>query len=92
MALDAVKDVFVNRIEPTNRGAKLADVWSIENVWGILKEKLRGREYKNIEDLKTEIKKEWKKFNVSVCQRMIDKIPARLKMFIDEDSNQIKKH
>ncbi len=92
MALDAVKDVFVNRIEPTNRGAKLADVWSIENVWGILKEKLRGREYKNIEDLKTEIKKEWKKFNVSVCQRMIDKIPARLKMFIDEDSNQLKKH
>jgi hypothetical protein len=92
VALDAVKDIFVNRIEPTNCGAKLADVWSIENVWGVLKEKLRGREYKNIEDLKTEIKKEWKKFNVSVCQRMIDKIPARLKMFIDEDSNQIKKH
>jgi hypothetical protein len=70
----------------------LADVWPIENVWGILKEKLQGCEYKNIEDLKTEIKKEWRKFNLSVCQRMIDKIPARLKTVIDEDGNQIKKH
>lgn len=92
VALDAVKHVFINRIQPTDCDAKLADVWPIENVWGILKEKLQGREYKNIEDLKTEIKKEWRKFNVSVCQRMIDKIPTRLKKVIDEDGNQIKKH
>ncbi len=57
VALDAVKRVFVNRIEPVDCAAKLADVWPIENVWGILKEKLRGREYNDIEELKNDIKK-----------------------------------
>ena len=37
-------------------------------------------------------KKEWKKINVSLCQRMIDKIPARLKLVIDQGSNQIQEH
>ena len=43
MALEAVNDVFVNRIDLKDCAAKLADYWPIENVWGILKERLRGQ-------------------------------------------------
>ncbi|CAF5069302.1 unnamed protein product, partial [Rotaria sp. Silwood1] len=89
VSLDAVKYVFINRIEVIDCDAKLADVWPIENVWGILKEKLRGREYSHIEQLKNDIKKEWQKFSVSLCQQMMDKIPARLKLVINQGSNQI---
>ncbi|CAF3884187.1 unnamed protein product, partial [Rotaria sp. Silwood1] len=92
VALNAVKRVFINRIEPKDCAAKLADVWLIENVWDILKEKLRGREYSDIAELKNDIKKEWKKTIVSLCQRIIDKIPARLKLVIDQDGNQIQEH
>ncbi|CAF1484209.1 unnamed protein product, partial [Rotaria sp. Silwood1] len=92
VALNAVKRVFINRIEPKDCAAKLADVWLIENVWDILKEKLRGREYSDIAELKNDIKKEWKKTIVSLCQRIIDKIPVRLKLVIDQDGNQIQEH
>ncbi|CAF5043832.1 unnamed protein product, partial [Rotaria sp. Silwood1] len=43
VTLDAVDHVFDYLIKPKDCAAKLADVWPIENVWGILKEKLRGR-------------------------------------------------
>ncbi|CAF4195086.1 unnamed protein product [Rotaria magnacalcarata] len=92
VALNAVKRVFINRIESKDCNAKLADVWPIENVWGALKENLRGREYDNIEQLKDDIKKEWIKFSVSLCQQMMDKIPARLKLVIDQGGNQIREH
>jgi hypothetical protein len=45
--------------------------------------------HNNIEELKNDIKKEWKKFRVSLCQRMIDKMSARLKLVIDQNGNQI---
>ena len=80
ISLNAVKRVFINRIEPMDCDAKLADVWPIENIWGVLKEKVRGREYNNIQELKYDIKKEWQKFDASSCQRMMDKIPTRLKI------------
>ncbi|CAF5217173.1 unnamed protein product, partial [Rotaria magnacalcarata] len=92
VALNAVKRVFINRIESKDCNAKLADVRPIENVWGALKENLRGREYDNIEQLKDDIKKEWIKFSVSLCQQMMDKIPARLKLVIDQGGNQIREH
>ena len=92
VVLNTVKRVFINRIEPKDCDAKLADVWPIENVWGALKEHLRGREYNNIEQLKSDIKKEWKKFSVLLCQEMMDKIPARLKLVIDQGGNQIREH
>ena len=41
VALDTVDHVFYNRIEPKDCAVKLADVWPIENVWSISKEKLR---------------------------------------------------
>jgi hypothetical protein len=92
VALDAVQTVFNNRIEPINCDAKLADVWPIENIWGALKEKLRGKELNNIDELKQLIIKEWKKFNASFCQQMMDKIPTRLKLIIDNNGNQIREH
>ncbi len=91
VASDAIKHVFINRIEPINCGAKLVDVWPIEKVWGILKQKLRGREYSDIEQLKNEIKKQWN-ISISLCQQMIDKLVARLKLLIDQGGNQIQKH
>ncbi|CAF1580441.1 unnamed protein product [Rotaria sp. Silwood1] len=89
VALDAVDHVFHNRIEPKDCTAKLADVWPIENVWGILKEKLRGRQYNSLEHMKNDIRSEWNQFSVSLCRRMIDKIPERLKLVIDKGGNQI---
>ncbi len=56
---------------------------------GILKEKLRGRQFNSLEHLKNDIRREWNEFSVSLCRRMIDKIPERLKLVIDKGGNQI---
>ncbi|CAF1084756.1 unnamed protein product [Rotaria sordida] len=86
VSLDAVKHVFTNRIGPRNCATKLSDVW------GALKEKLRGREYNNIEQLKNDIKKERNKFSVLLCQKIMDNIPARLKSVINQGGNQLRGH
>ncbi len=36
-------DLDFGLVDLGNCGAKLADVWSIENVWGILKQRRRER-------------------------------------------------
>jgi hypothetical protein len=88
VALDAIKRVFPNRIGPKKCASKLTDVWPIEYLWDILKEKLRGCEYSDIEQLKNDIKKEWN-ISISLCQQIIDKQAARLRLLIDQDDNQI---
>jgi len=35
VALDTVKDVLINRLEPINCAAKLADIWSIRKRFGV---------------------------------------------------------
>jgi hypothetical protein len=35
--MDVIYDHFEERIEPHDGDAKFADVWPIENIWGILK-------------------------------------------------------
>jgi len=57
MTLGAVKHVFIRRIESLKCNEKIVDIFSIEKVWSALKEKLRGPEYDNIEELKNNIKK-----------------------------------
>ena len=57
-----------------------------------LKENLRKREYDNMEELKNDLKKEWIKFSVSLCQPVMDKLPAQLKLVIDHGGNQIREH
>ena len=84
--------IFELRIEPEHFAAKLADARSIGNVWGILQEKLREREYSKTEQMKEDINKEWLKFPISSYENMIDRIPFRLKLNIDQGRDQIHEH
>ncbi|CAF1562607.1 unnamed protein product [Didymodactylos carnosus] len=43
VAMDVLYDHFEEKIKPNDGDAKIADVWPIENIWGILKEKTRGK-------------------------------------------------
>ena len=40
---NTVAQLFNERMQPLASDAKFADIWRIENVWGALKEKLRGK-------------------------------------------------
>ncbi|CAF4580342.1 unnamed protein product [Rotaria sp. Silwood1] len=58
---DTVAALFSERIEPADGNAKFADVWRIENVWGALKEKLRGKATRTSNE--REAIQLWKHFN-----------------------------
>jgi hypothetical protein len=50
--------LFIDRILPEEGDAKFADVWLIEKVWEIFKEKVRGEQFSNSEQLKSRVNKD----------------------------------
>ena len=90
--LSELNSVFKQRIDPKKQCAKLADVYPIENVWGIIYEKLRGQEFDSIDELKRFITKIWRQIDAELCQKMMRSIPYRLKAVIDNKGEQIDKY
>jgi len=80
--------LFIDRILPEEGDAKFADVWPNEKVWGILKEKVRGEQFSNFEQLKIRLNKEWKKITCNDCRKMIDDIPKKLGHVIKNGGEQ----
>ncbi|CAF4545610.1 unnamed protein product, partial [Rotaria sp. Silwood2] len=92
IVLETVDKLFDYRISPQEGDAKFADVWPIENIWGILKEKIRGEQFSSFQQLKDRLNNEWKKITCDDCKKMIDEIPKRLNEVINSDGQQIRKN
>ena len=92
VALDTVNEFFDERIEPGEFDAKFADVYPIENVWGILREKVRGKTFPTTQDLVECVNEEWVKITTKQCKHMISKIPIRLKKVIKNKGDQVYEH
>ncbi|CAF1307494.1 unnamed protein product [Rotaria sordida] len=91
-AMDVVNDFFEEIIEPNDGDAKFADVWPIENIWGIMEEKTRGKTFENMDSLVDFINSEWRKITPEQCKAMIDNIPKRLAKVIQFNGNQVYEH
>jgi hypothetical protein len=46
-----MNELFKNEVLSQVGDAKIADLWSIESVWGILREKLPRRQFSSLEQL-----------------------------------------
>ena len=44
ISIRAVEETFTSRVDHTTQAPKMADVWPIEKVWSILKEKVAEKE------------------------------------------------
>ncbi len=89
---NTVNSLFDERIEPEIDDAKLADIWPIEMFWGAIKERLRGKQFNNELDLENQVLQQWRMFTVEKCQEIMEKIPNRLKLLIDQNGEQIHSH
>ena len=82
---------FNQIIFPSTKADKMDDVWPIERVWGIIKEKMGGQEFSSIGYMKRrinrfiekyfkmhEIVSIWQTITPEVCLRLLDGIPANL--------------
>ena len=91
--LQAVQQNFKHRVPVDLQAPKMADVWVIENVWAILKEKVKAAEPQNKEALRKVITKAWREINADkpLLLRLMSSIPKRLQAVIDRDGAQIRR-
>ncbi len=84
---EIVGSLFDERIDPKIGDVKLADIWPIENVWSTIKEKLKGQQFNN--ELERQLGQQWKMFTPDKYRQIMERIPYRLKLVIDQDGEQI---
>jgi hypothetical protein len=92
VAMNTIETIFDERIAPEDGDAKYADVWPIENVWGAMKEKIRGELFESEAELEKQVAQQWKTFTATKCKQMMEKIPSRLQQVIDQGGEQIHEH
>ncbi|CAF1182043.1 unnamed protein product [Rotaria sordida] len=89
VTMGVVYDLFEERIEADDGDAKFADVWPIENIWEIRKQKIREQTFKNFDSL---VNLEWQKITLEQCEAMIDNIPKRVAKMVQLNGNQVYEH
>ena len=62
-AITAVSECFNKRLDHFKQCPKFSDVWPIENVWGIVKDRVSKKKCENLGQLKREITKVWRSIN-----------------------------
>ena len=67
------------------------DLSPIENVWGILKEKLSKRKINNLDELRDNILDIWIKFPTSLCEKLVSQFKYKIKYFNDFGGKRISK-
>ena len=66
------------------------DLNPIENIWGILKRKVRPIQHKSAEELWNEVQSEWYKLSRNLCQKIVNSMPTRLELVKTSKGHPIK--
>ncbi|KAL7720609.1 Tc1-like transposase DDE domain-containing protein [Entamoeba marina] len=72
-----------------NWPANSPDLSPIENLWGIMKQEIRKKSIKNIDDLKKEIQRVWDSIKLKTINKLINSMEARLKMCVENKGNYV---
>ena len=91
-AITAVSECFNKRLDHFKQCPKFSDVWLIENVWGIVKDRVSKKKCENLGQLKREITKVWRSINADkpLLRRLMSSIPKRCQAVIQSRGDQIR--
>ena len=91
-ALTAVSESFDLRLDFTKQCPKFSDVWPIENVWGVVKERVAKQKCENLTQLKREITRVWREIDSdkALLGKLMKSIPKRCKAVIQARGDQIR--
>ena len=92
-ALEAVDETFNSRIPHDKQAPKMADCYPIENVWSIIKDKVKENDIQNLNQLKKVVTKAWKEINnnKTLCRKLMESMPKRFKAVIEKQGDQLRK-
>ncbi len=62
--------------------ANSPDLNSIENLWSIVKRKMRNKRQKNADELKATVKEIWSSITPQQCHKLITSMPRRIEAVI----------
>ena len=62
----------------------------IENIWKLLSERAKEKNPRNIEELRTNLKREWEKISVDECKTLINSCSKRYQVVIESKGLYIK--
>lgn len=79
-----------NGIEQMEWPPQSPDCNPIENVWGIIKARLRGRSFHNLKQLSSFIQRQWNGFPRSYAQNLSQSMPSRCARVIEKQGEWIK--
>ena len=84
---------FAERIPVSIQAPKMADIWPVENLWGLLGERLRKRGAKTKEEMMEILVEEWNLINndKELCRNLIRSIPKRLEACVRVGGRQIRR-
>ncbi len=66
------------------------DLNPIENLCGILKQKVEKRKVSNIHQLRDVIREEWKRTPVATCEALVNSMPKRVKAVLENNGGHTK--
>ena len=87
VSLDAAQQNLRHRLDYVRQASKMADVWTIGNVWVVLKAEFKVVDPQIKEELRISIKKLWALMakNEDLCKKPIGSIPAKLQAVIKKE-------
>ncbi len=66
----------------TGQQTQSPDLNPIENLWGIVKRKMRNNRPKNADELKATVKETWASIPPQQCHKLITSMPCRIEAVI----------
>ena len=75
-----------------DKSLKFSDVWPIENVWGILKQRVGQKKCETPAEIKREITRVWRNIDADkpLLARLMSSIPVRCKAVVEANGDQIR--
>ena len=73
----------------TNKGYVWPTYGLLKIYGGALYSKAKGRDFKNLHQLKKFLIEAWKEMDQQICSKMMSSIPKRLKALIDKKGEQV---
>ncbi len=84
---EKIIEMFKNNVPQRKIGRDLDNLSPIENVWCILKRKMRQRRPRTVAHLKTCLQEEWDKITPETLHHLVSSVPKRLLSVVKRNGN-----